>query len=103
MRRLTKDVVYGWKEGCLEQTYEEPVRGQFREGVDSVLKQRKDTPSNIEEWDQVEHRDAREEVHERQLSNYRADHIHRLESNQLIALESKVLLEACNVRIVYGC
>lgn len=98
----TEYVVNSWEECCFEKTNQESIRCQLRKRVDSVLEQREDAPGHVEERNQVEHRDTCKKVHERQLTNYRADHIHRLEAHQLVTLKSQVFFETGDIGIVFS-
>lgn len=88
-----------------DDTYFEPadkesIRSQFSIAVNPILQQSENTPENIQSWNGPLHGNVSEQEHERDLSCHRADDIERLELDQLVALETKVLLETSNICII---
>lgn len=68
--------------------------------MNPVLQQGENTPQNIQGGDGPLHGNIGEQEHERDLSRHRANNVERLEMNQLIALEAKVLLETSDISII---
>lgn len=88
------------KECSFEEADEEAVCHKLGIPLSSVLQQRKYSPAYLEPWNDVVHLEHGKEYHEGNLSNDRADHIHGLEIDELVAIEVEIFFEACNVCVI---
>ena len=88
------------REEDLKPAHQKPIRHQLGISIHAILQQRKHTPADIQERDEPRHRDFGEQIRERDLADHRADCIHGLQMDELVAMQSQVFLEAGDVGII---
>ena len=89
------------REECsLKPPNKEAVRSQLGVRCDAELKECENAPYYVEKRNEPLHRDVSEEEQEGQLSHHGPYDVERLQLNQLIPVESQVLLEPTDVSII---